>query len=310
MIELIKHGTNFDFVGKMKLVTFGSFILVLISLYGIFNHMNYGVDFRGGAEIQVKFGSSIKLDQLRTELEKGGFKGISVQTVGQESENSVLIKVQAAEGELNKITEGVNSTLKSAYSGIQVDVQKVDIVGPKAGKELRFSAVQAMIWALISIMVYIAIRFDVRFSPGAILSLLHDVIVTAGIIALTGREFSLQTVAALLAIIGYSINDTVVIYDRIRELEDSAKEVPLSIHVNKAVNDTISRTIVTSFATLMVSATMYFMGGAAIKDFFFAMTIGIILGTYSTVYIAGAMTILADNWTRKSKPSKNEKALA
>jgi preprotein translocase subunit SecF len=283
MIELIKHGTNFDFVGKMKLVTFGSFILVLISLYGIFNHMNYGVDFRGGAEIQVKFGSSIKLDQLRTELEKGGFKGISVQTVGQESENSVLIKVQAAEGELNKITEGVNSTLKSAYSGIQVDVQKVDIVGPKAGKELRFSAVQAMIWALISIMVYIAIRFDVRFSPGAILSLLHDVIVTAGIIALTGREFSLQTVAALLAIIGYSINDTV---------------------------DTISRTIVTSFATLMVSATMYFMGGAAIKDFFFAMTIGIILGTYSTVYIAGAMTILADNWTRKSKPSKNEKALA
>jgi len=310
MIELIKHGTTFDFVSKIKYITSISVLLVIVCLYGIFNHMNYGVDFRGGAEIQVKFGSSIKLDQLRVELEKGGFKGISVQTVGEETENSVLIKVQAAEGELNKITEGVNATLKTAFSGVNVDVQKVDIVGPKAGKELRFSAVQAMVWAILSIMIYIAIRFDVRYAPGAIVSLVHDVIVIAGLVAFTGREFSLQTVAALLAIIGYSINDTVIVYDRIREHEETNKDIPLSIHVNNAVNDTLSRTIVTSGATLLVSATMYFMGGAAIKDFFFAMSVGIIFGTYSSIYVAGAMTIFADNWTRKSKASKNEKALA
>jgi preprotein translocase subunit SecF len=305
MIELIKHGTNFDFVGKMKYIVAMTVILVAISFYGIFYHMTYGVDFRGGAEIQTKFEKTISLEQLRTALGHGGFKGVSVQTIGDDKDNSVLVKVQAAEGQLNLITKNITETLQKEFTENKVEIQKVDIVGPKAGKELRFSAIQAMMWAILSIMIYLAIRFDFRYAPGAIVSLLHDVIVVSGIIAFTGNEFSLQTVAALLAIIGYSVNDTVIVYDRIREHEERDKTIPLAKHINDAINDTLSRTIITSGATLLVSASMYFLGGAAIKDFFFAMSIGIIFGTYSSVYVAAAMTLFADNFMKNSEAKKN-----
>jgi preprotein translocase subunit SecF len=308
MIELIKHGTNFDFVGKIKYITSFSALLIAICLYGIFNRMNYGVDFRGGAEIQTKFEKAVQIEDLRDALAKGGFKGVSVQTIGEDKDNSLLIKVQAEEGSLNLITKKISEDLSSYFQGNKVEIQKVDIVGPKAGKELRFSAVQAMMWAILSIMIYIAVRFDFRYAPGAIVSLLHDVIVVAGIIAFTGHEFSLQTVAALLAIIGYSVNDTVIVYDRIREHEegDKAKTKTLRQHVNDAVNDTLSRTILTSGATLLVSASMYFFGGAAIHDFFFAMSIGIIFGTYSSVYVAASMTIFTDDILTKKKSSKHD----
>ena len=312
MIELIKHGTNYDFVAKMKYIVAATVILMIVALYGIFYHMNYGVDFRGGAEIQTKFEKTVSLEQLRVALDHGGLKGVGVQTIGEDSENTILVKVQAAEGELNKITQNVSDTLHKEFADNKVEIQKVDIVGPKAGKELRFSAVQAMIWAILSIMIYLAVRFDFRYAPGAMISLLHDAIVVAGIIAFSGQEFSLQTVAALLAIIGYSVNDTVIVYDRIREHEERDKTIPLAKHINDAVNDTLSRTIITSGATLLVSATMYFMGGAAIKDFFFAMSIGIIFGTYSSVYVAAAMTLYMDHFLKKSEEKKkaNKSVLA
>ncbi len=304
MIELIKHGTKIDFVGKAKYVVTASVVLTIVSLYGIFNHMNYGVDFRGGAEIQTKFEKPIHLDQLREALTKGGLKGVAVQTIGEEKDNEVLIKVQAEEGSLNLITQQITADLQKEFASNKADIQKVDIVGPKAGKVLRISGVKAMFWAILSIMIYIAIRFDFRYAPGAMISLFHDIVVVAGIIAWTGHEFSLQTVAALLAIIGYSINDTVIVYDRIREHEDKDKTISLRQHINDAVNDTLSRTIITSFATLLVTVTMYFMGGVAIKDFFFAMTLGIIFGTYSSVYIAAVTTLFADNQLKKMNANK------
>jgi preprotein translocase subunit SecF len=312
MIELIKHGTNYDFISKMKYVVMMTIALVIVSFYGIFYHMNYGVDFRGGAEIQTKFEKTVSLETLRTALDHGGFKGVSVQTIGEDKDNTLLVKVQAAEGELNLITKNIGETLNKEFTDNKVEIQKVDIVGPKAGKELRFSAIQAMLWAILSIMIYLAVRFDFRYAPGAIISLLHDVIVVAGIIAFTGHEFSLQTVAALLAIIGYSVNDTVIVYDRIREHEERDKTISLRKHINDAINDTLSRTIITSAATLFVSASMYFFGGAAIKDFFFAMSIGIIFGTYSSVYVAAAMTIFADDFVKKSEARKqaNKSVLA
>lgn len=309
MIELIKHGTHFDFVGKIKYISTSSLIFIIICIYGIFFRMNYGVDFRGGAEIQTKFENPVQLAQLRSALDRGGFKGVSVQTIGEDSDNSLLIKVQAEEGQLNLITKNITETLQNEFAHNKAEIQKVDIVGPKAGKELRSSAIQAMIWALLSIMIYVAIRFDFRYAPGAILSLLHDVIAIAGIVAFSGNEFSLQTVAALLAIIGYSINDTVVIYDRIRENEAANPDLPMSKHINDAVNDTLSRTIVTSVATLLVSGSMYFFGGVAIRDFFFAMTIGIIFGSYSTIYIAGAITVFTDSYMKKSEAKKNAKSV-
>jgi preprotein translocase subunit SecF len=303
MIELIKHGTNFDFVGKIKYITSFSLILTLVALYGIFNKMNYGVDFRGGAEILVKFESSIKLEDLRTTLSENGFNGVSVQTL--------LIKVQADEGSLDLITKKISEGLQAKFVSNKVTIEKVDIVGPKAGSELRLSAIQAMLWAILAIMIYIAIRFDFRFAPGAIISLLHDVIIVSGLVAFSGTEFTLQTVAALLALIGYSINDTVIVYDRIREHEESDQEKKLTLrqHVNNAVNDTLSRTILTSGATLLVSGTMYFMGGMAIKEFFFAMSLGIIFGTYSSVYVAASATIFTDDLLKKEAKKKTRNAI-
>lgn len=314
MIELIKHGTHIDFVGKIKYIVVVSIVLVGLSIYGIFNKMNYGVDFRGGAEIQIKSENAIKLEDLRVALDHGGFKGVSVQTIGEERENTLLIKVQAEEGTLNLITKNISDTLHKEFQNNKVEVQKVDIVGPKAGKELRFAGIKAMLWAILSIMVYLAIRFDFRYAPGAIVSLLHDVIVVGGMIAFSGFEFSLQSVAAMLAVIGYSVNDTVIVYDRIREHEEKDKEKKISLrqHVNDAVNDTLSRTILTSGATLLVSASMFFFGGAAIKDFFFAMSVGILFGTYSSVYVAASMTIFADDFLKRSNAKKesNTKVIA
>ncbi len=308
MIELIKHGTHFNFVSKIKYIFTASVVLVILSIYGIANKMNYGVDFRGGAEIQTKFEKPVQLDQLRSALDHGGFKGVSVQTIGNDQDNSLLIKVQAAEGELNLITENISKTLQGEFVDNKVEIQKVDIVGPKAGKELRFSAIQAMLWAILSIMIYVAIRFDFRYAPGAMVSLIHDVVIVAGVVAFTGNEFSLQTVAALLAIIGYSINDTVIVYDRIREHEERDHTIPLGTHINDAVNDTLSRTILTSGATLLVSASMYFLGGAAIKDFFFTMSVGIIFGTYSSIYIAASLTLFTDNFMKKAEANKKKNA--
>jgi preprotein translocase subunit SecF len=309
MIELIKHGTKIDFVSKIKYIFTVSVILVGLSLYGIFTRMNYGVDFRGGAEVQAKFENAISLESLRTALDHAGLKGVSVQTIGEEKENTLLIKVQAEEGQLNFITHSVQESLAKEFAGNKVEIQKVDIVGPKAGAELRFAGIKAMLWAILSIMIYLAIRFDFRYAPGAIVSLLHDVIVVGGIIAFSGYEFSLQSVAAMLAVIGYSVNDTVIVYDRIREHEekDKSKTISLRQHVNDAVNDTLSRTILTSGATLLVAGSMFFFGGAAIKDFFFAMSIGIIFGTYSSVYVAAAMTIFADDFLKRSADKKNAK---
>lgn len=309
MIELIKHGTKIDFVGKAKYIVSASVILTVLSLYGIFNHMNYGVDFRGGAEIQTKFEKAVHLDQLREVLDKGGLKGVSVQTIGEEKDHEVLIKVQAEEGSLNLITQKITDDLHREFADNKGEIQKVDIVGPKAGKQLRLSGVKAMFWAILSIMLYIAIRFDFRYAPGAMISLFHDVIVVAGIIAWTGHEFSLQTVAALLAIIGYSINDTVIVYDRIREHEERDKTISLRQHINDAVNDTLSRTIITSLATLLVTVSMYFFGGVAIKDFFFAMSLGIIFGTYSSVYIAAITTLFTDTQLKTMNANKQKKAV-
>ena len=310
MMELIKHGTNIDFVGKAKYIVSASVILTVIAIYGILNHMNYGVDFRGGAEIQTKFEKSIQVDKLREALDKAGLKGVTVQTIGLESDHEVLIKVQAEEGSLNTITQKITEDLHREFADNKGEIQKVDIVGPKAGKQLRLSGVKAMFWAILSIMIYIAIRFDFRYAPGAMISLFHDIIVVAGIIAWTGHEFSLQTVAALLAIIGYSINDTVIVYDRIREHEDKDKSITLRQHINDAVNDTLSRTIITSLATLLVTVSMYFFGGIAIKDFFFAMSLGIIFGTYSSVYIAAITTLFTDTQLKKMNANKSSKVLA
>ena len=301
MVEFIKNA-NFDFVSKFKFTSVLSIGLVVISLFGLFSNMNYGVDFRGGAEIQVKFAEALPLEALRKSLKSGGFKNVSVQTIGEKGDNEFLVKVPGDEKNLNTLTESVGTALKTRLAGNAPKIRKVDIVGPKAGASLRIAGFQAMGWALIVIMIYIGLRFDFKYSPGAIFALFHDVSIILGIFAFTGTEFTLQTVAALLAVIGYSVNDTVVIYDRVREHEEREPDVAdLVTFINRAANETLSRTILTSGTTLFVALSMYFYGGLAIRDFFFAISLGVIVGTYSSIFVAAPVTLLFDTLKKKNE---------
>lgn len=284
---------NIDFVGNFKIFGTLSALMIVAIIAGFFmKGLNYGVDFRGGAEIQVKFKQSITLTELRNELEKANIPVSQVQTIGEESANEFLLKIQSSENDLNKVSAEVGTMLSQNLGAKGPEILKNDIVGPKAGAQLRLSGFQAMAWALLGISIYIALRFEFKFAPGAILSLVHDCLIIIGAFVLTQKEFSLQIVAALLAIIGYSINDTVVIYDRVREVEAANPSMPLPQVINRAVNETLARTVITSGTTFIVSVVMFLMGGGVIHDFFFAMSIGIVAGTYSTIYIAVPMTIL------------------
>ena len=292
---------NFDFVSKFPLAVVFSVVLVVGALGMFFSKgLNYGVDFRGGAEIQVKFGKSLNLNDLRKSIDEHGFKSSLVQSIGEEGSNEFLIKVDAGGADLNEVTDKMTTMFMKDFTDLQPEILKTDIVGPKAGEQLRISGFQAMAWALLMIMIYIALRFDYKYSPGAIVALLHDVIIIIGIFVLTGKEFSLQIVGALLAVIGYSVNDTVVVYDRVREHEEKSASKGMKGQINIALNETLTRTILTSLTTLLVSAVMYLMGGAGIEDFFFAICLGVIIGTYSSVFVAAPTVIFLDKITGKS----------
>ncbi|MCP4914726.1 MAG: protein translocase subunit SecF [Oligoflexia bacterium] len=303
MFQIIKPDTKFNFTKLYGVAAFLSLVVVAASLYGLFSKMSYGVDFRGGAEIQLKFTEKVSLENVRKELKDTGFSEVTAITLGEPGDFEYLLKVPGDESNLNSITEKVNETLKRDY-GDKVDIRKIDIVGPKAGAELRLSGFQAMLWALIAIMVYIGLRFDFKYSPGAIVALFHDVSIILGVFAFTGTEFTLQTVAALLAVIGYSVNDTVIVYDRVREHEQKFPGRDLATHINEAVNETLSRTILTSGTTLFVSLTMFFMGGLAIRDFFLAISLGVIIGTYSSIFVAAPVTLLFDRFNKGSAGEK------
>ncbi len=286
-----------DFTGKFGIASIVSGLLVLGSLTLLLvKGLNYGVDFRGGAEIQVKLEKSINLGSVRDALQNNGFSASSVQSIGQKSENEFLIKLPASEDNINAVTDKLTHFLVTDFGKENVEIRKTDIVGPKAGEQLRVSGFQAMLYALIGIMIYIGLRFDFKYSPGAITALFHDVIIILGIFAITGSEFSLQIVGALLAVIGYSVNDTVVVYDRVREHEEKGTSPELKRNINLALNQTLSRTILTSCTTLFVSLAMYFWGGGIIHDFFFAISLGVIIGTYSSIFVAAPITLMFDKF--------------
>lgn len=293
---------NVDYVGLFKYAGFFSGILILATFVGYFTKgLNYGVDFRGGVEIQVKFHESVDLGQLREYLNSEKVPLSQLQSIGEADQNEFLLKLDSDKGDLNAISAQVGKALSSKYGEGKFEILKNDIVGPKAGAELRTSAFKALLWAILAIMIYLALRFDYKFAPGAIASLLHDVTIIIGAFILTQKEFSLQIVAALLAIIGYSVNDTVVIYDRVREIETAHPGMSTTEIINKAINETMARTINTSLTVLGVSLVMLFWGGSVIHDFFFAMTVGVILGVYSTIFIAVPMTVVYEKFVLKNK---------
>ena len=292
---------NIDYVGKFKVAGLLSLLLVVGSIVMFFTKgLNYGVDFRGGVEIQVKLKQPVSLGELRDLMIQKNVAMSQLQSIGDESQNEFLLKLETDKGDLNAISSQVSAVLNEKFGAGSFDILKNDIVGPKAGAQLRTSAFQALAWAILAIMIYLALRFDYKFAPGAIAALLHDVIIIVGAFILTQKEFSLQIVAALLAIIGYSVNDTVVIYDRVREIENANPSLSSFQVMNRALNETMSRTIITSLTVLGVSLVMLFWGGSVIHDFFFAMTVGVILGVYSTIFIAVPMTVFTEKFSNKN----------
>jgi preprotein translocase subunit SecF len=294
--------TKIDFVKYFKLAILISIGIILSTVVGFFTRgINYGVDFRGGVEIQAKFKEKIDMGSLRALMKDNGVALAQLQSIGSPEQNEFLFKLDGGEGDLNAISAKVESTLANKYGGGNIEILKTDIVGPKAGAELRISAFKALFWAILAIMIYLALRFDYKFAPGAIVALIHDVTIIIGAFILTQKEFSLQIVAALLAVIGYSVNDTVVIYDRVREMENANPGMSNLEVINRSINDTLARTVNTSLSTLAVCLVMLIWGGPVIHDFFFAMTIGIVLGTYSTIFIAVPMTVLVERYSSNKK---------
>jgi preprotein translocase subunit SecF len=292
---------NIDYVGKFKVAGLLSLALIVGTIVMFFTKgLNYGVDFRGGVEIQVKFKEKVSLGELRTVLTEKKVAMSQLQSIGDENQNEFLLKLETDKGDLNAISTQVSSVLSEKFGAGSFEILKNDIVGPKAGAQLRISAFQALFWAILAIMIYLALRFEYKFAPGAIAALIHDVVIIMGAFILTQKEFSLQIVAALLAIIGYSVNDTVVIYDRVREIEAANPTMGSFEIMNRALNETMSRTIITSLTVLGVSLVMLFMGGPVIHDFFFAMTVGVILGVYSTIFIAVPMTVFTERFFKKN----------
>lgn len=292
---------NVNYVGMFKVAGLISLALCIATVVMLFSKgLNYGVDFRGGVEVQVKFKTKVGGTELRELLSSKNVPASQIQTIGEDDQNEYLLKLESDKRDLNAISNEVSAVLAEKYGAENFEILKNDIVGPKAGAELRTSAFKALMWAIIAIMIYLALRFDYKFAPGAIAALIHDVVLILGAFILTQKEFSLQIVAALLAIIGYSVNDTVVIYDRVREVEAANPNMGILEVLNKSINETMSRTIITSLTVLGVSVVMLIWGGPVIHDFFFAMTIGVILGVYSTIFIAVPMTAFFERIIKKT----------
>ncbi|CAC9965259.1 Protein translocase subunit SecF [uncultured Gammaproteobacteria bacterium] len=290
-----------DFVGKRTYAIVFSALLMALSIFSLStNGLKLGVDFTGGTLIEVGYKQGVDLAEVRATLDKADFKRANVQYFG--STNEILIRLEP-----QTISSAKLSTKIIRLLGDDVDIRRVEFVGPKVGEELTNDGGLAMLYALIGILIYVAFRFEYRFALGSITALIHDVIATLGFFSLFQVEFDLTVLAAILAVIGYSLNDTIVVFDRIRENFLSTRHVDPQKIINGALNQTLSRTIMTSVTTLIVLLALFFLGGEIIHGFAVALLIGVLIGTYSSIYVASSM-ILAMGITKEDLlPSEKEK---
>ncbi|GFK95684.1 hypothetical protein NNJEOMEG_03552 [Fundidesulfovibrio magnetotacticus] len=338
-LELIKLNTNINFLGYRKYAYIFSALLVLAGLVSLVTKggPRYGVDFAGGMTIQLKFAKAVTPDEIKKPLDGAGLHGLSVQRLGQDKDNTFLISASERGEPLEQVRSMVNQTLKASLGEGAYEVQRMEVVGPKVGADLRQGALNAIFWAVLLIAVYISGRFEQRwlaaaamagglglamwgfnrmgfstgaligvailvtlalcwalklkFALGALMADLHDIFVTIGIFSIFDLEFDLTIVAALLTILGYSLNDTIIVYDRIRERLHADKDLPLEKLINSAVNQTLSRTMLTSLITLFTVTALYLFGGSVLRDFALAMIIGIATGTFSSIFVASAVLL-------------------
>jgi preprotein translocase subunit SecF len=344
-MEIIKKGTNIDFIGKRYIAFTLSALMILIGIISLIFHggPKYGIDFAGGTLIQIKFGSPVEIDRIKSGLSAATLENSSVQLFGDKKENEFLIRTNTPIIANKEFSDSLAGALKTATEN-NPEIRRIEMVGPQVGKDLQQKALFAIFYSLVFIAVYISGRFefkwmlsiiigaalfgavyffslynlnmgilitaallvtfvvfyllDLRYAMAAIVALIHDVMITIGIFSIMDKEFNLPIIAAILTIIGYSLNDTIVVFDRIREnIKKYTKTTFIDI-INRSVNETLSRTILTSGTVFIVVLTLFILGGEIIHDFAFAMLVGVISGTYSTVYVANPILIA---WQSKDK---------
>jgi preprotein translocase subunit SecF len=297
--------TNIDFMRYKWQAIILSTVINLIGIGSfVFQGFNFGLDFTGGTLIELGYKESVDLNSVRGALEEGGFGGATVQNFG--SARDVLIRLQPkGEADPTVVSDKVFQTLSQAADG-QVELRRVEFVGPQVGKDLTEQAGLAILYSLIGILIYVALRFEYRYAVGAIIATVHDVIVTVAVFSLFQIEFDLTVLAAVLAVIGYSLNDTIVIYDRIRENFRKVRKGDSEEIVNLSVNETLSRTIMTSGTTFITVLALFLFGGEIISGFALALMVGIAVGTYSSIYVASASALMLGISRADMMPVKKE----
>ncbi|MEO7323899.1 MAG: protein translocase subunit SecF [Dokdonella sp.] len=284
-MELFNPDSNIDFLGKRKISIGISILLMLLSLGLVATRgLNYALDFTGGVLVEATYEQPAEIDQVRAALETAGFHNAQVQSLGGTRDVSIRLQTEAGQKNGDKVATDVLAALKVKRA--DVTMKRHDFVGPQVGSELKSDGIVAAVFVMLGIMIYIGIRFEKRFAIAAIASEMHDTILTVGFFALTQLEFDLTVLASLLAVIGYSINDKVVVFDRVRELFRLTRKAEPYAILNKAINQTLSRTIMTSLLTAVAMAALYFFGGPAVHGFALTMLIGIVIGTLSSIFFA------------------------
>ncbi len=293
-MELIKPNSNINFVGRIRAALTLSLVLIAISLLSLVikGGPRYGIDFEGGTLVQIKFFKAVPIGEVRNSLDALAIEGLSVQKFGDRAEQEYLVTMKKTTRELEGLSDTIRDALTTTFGNDALEVRRVEMVGPKVGKDLRRKGMLAVAFSLLGMLVYIWWRFELRFGIGAIFCLIHDVIITLGALSLTNKPIDLPIIAALLTVVGYSVNDTIIISDRIRENMKKMSRGRLRDIVNKSINQTLSRTCITAGTTLMVVVALFFLGGDVIHDFAFTLLVGIFAGTYSSIFIASPLLIV------------------
>lgn len=297
-MEIIRPDTNIDFIGRWRICAAISVAVILVSLLAIpVRGIRLGLDFAGGHEIQVKFTETVPKDEgvVRDIVSELGVAEPTIVRFGEGDSAEFLIRFRGERGKQGEVADELRAALEKGVG--PVSLERVGFVGPKVGAELQSAGLKAVGISCLLILIYIGFRFSPRYAPGAVIALIHDIVITSGVFVILGYEFDLTVLAALLAILGYSLNDTIIVYDRIRENMALHTKHDLQDVLNRSVNQTLSRTLLTSGTTLLAVLALLLAGGPIIRPFALAMVIGIVVGTYSSIYIAApTLLVLERRW--------------
>lgn len=297
---------RFDFVGKAWLFGGISLILTIASLiYLAVNGINYGIDFKGGTEIQVKFAQSVTIEDLRKSIDDLKLGEVGVQSFGEG--NEYIVRFQGRTGKTDKETNEIlnadlgkiRNVITTQFASQGPDIRRVDTVGPQVGAELKRNGVLAVFYCLLVILIYVALRFDYKFAPGAVLCLFHDAVITLAVFVAVGKEVNVAILAAIMTLIGFSLNDTIVVFDRIRETEGHYHDKGFGFVINRSINEMLVRTLITSGTTFVSAICLYIFADGTVEDIAFAMCVGIFFGTYSSIYVAAPLVLLMEKLNLK-----------